>query len=337
MKIQFACECGTTVDMPEKLAGKGCSCPGCRKVMVPVDARTGQTRLEIPFIEKTIDENAHPQTRKQGRAPSRASAPHHKKKGIFATLPRSIGLVAAIAFVTLLSVWITVRPNGEQDEKPGIKKEQYEGTPVKKEQSALPVVPQAPKGDLAKSQEKMTTTPATVQSGGHGPGHEPSAYTLAAQEDALKKLPLPPPPEGLKGEVPLVQPLPNEPSRLTAGQPAVPPAEEKKVDTAAKDKASAATVARVSPKPKPPPTSPPAKGQFTLNVASFKEMAKAEEYRDELKAQGVDAFYWAIRIPGQGTWYRVSVGNFPTREGAEIFAKKLEKNLQIKPVVAEVQ
>ncbi len=65
-------------------------------------------------------------------------------------------------------------------------------------------------------------------------------------------------------------------------------------------------------------------GKFTINVGSFKKRVTAERLMNELKAKGYKAFVAEASIPQKGTWYRVSVGRFPSREEAQTFAQTVK-------------
>ncbi len=58
-------------------------------------------------------------------------------------------------------------------------------------------------------------------------------------------------------------------------------------------------------------------GKFTLQVGSHRTLAEAVEQVNEFKKNGLDAFYREVQIPGKGTWYRVGIGLFPSKEMAE--------------------
>jgi len=66
-------------------------------------------------------------------------------------------------------------------------------------------------------------------------------------------------------------------------------------------------------------------GNFTINVASFKEEERANVYVEALQEKGVDAFQWEFNLPGEGSWYRVSVGAFPTRQEAKNYMEELRQ------------
>jgi len=73
------------------------------------------------------------------------------------------------------------------------------------------------------------------------------------------------------------------------------------------------------------PESPAGEGAYTVNVASFREKARADQHVDDLKKKGFQAFSWEIDLPQKGKWHRVSIGGFSSLSEAERFAKDLEE------------
>lgn len=64
-------------------------------------------------------------------------------------------------------------------------------------------------------------------------------------------------------------------------------------------------------------------GKFYVQVSSWKNLAKAEQEAQKLKAKGNDAFVVKAYIEQfKGTWYRVRVGGFKSKEEAEAFSAK---------------
>jgi cell division protein FtsN len=85
--------------------------------------------------------------------------------------------------------------------------------------------------------------------------------------------------------------------------------------------------------PKPPPvTSPPPpknvspapnRGNLTIQVGSFNDQGQANERAARLKSAGADARVVRADLPGKGTWYRVQVGGFASREEATSYGNQL--------------
>lgn len=75
------------------------------------------------------------------------------------------------------------------------------------------------------------------------------------------------------------------------------------------------------------------KGNFTVQVASFKTVEDAERLAGKLGDKGYPVFVVPADIPGRGRWYRVRVGAFPTRREAGVFSDYLKKK---EPLVTSV-
>jgi cell division septation protein DedD len=69
----------------------------------------------------------------------------------------------------------------------------------------------------------------------------------------------------------------------------------------------------------------PPTGGYTLNIASFRDKGNADRLMKELEQKGYEAFVETANIPQRGTWHRVAVGHFPSREEALAFAKGLQE------------
>jgi cell division septation protein DedD len=78
-------------------------------------------------------------------------------------------------------------------------------------------------------------------------------------------------------------------------------------------------------------------GRFTVNVGSFKERVKAERLMNELKEKGYKVFVAEAIIPQKGTWYRVSVGRFPSLKEAQAFARAVKEKEGIDYFVRELR
>lgn len=61
-------------------------------------------------------------------------------------------------------------------------------------------------------------------------------------------------------------------------------------------------------------------GKFTVQVASYGTEPEAVKRAEELKHQGLSAFYVPAQVKGK-TWYRVSIGLFATEEEAKKYKK----------------
>jgi len=67
------------------------------------------------------------------------------------------------------------------------------------------------------------------------------------------------------------------------------------------------------------------KDYFVVQVASYKSYVMAEEEANIYKGMGYNAFVEIAEITDKGTWFRLRVGDFTTREKANDFANKYTK------------
>jgi cell division septation protein DedD len=85
-------------------------------------------------------------------------------------------------------------------------------------------------------------------------------------------------------------------------------------------------VAKVEePKIQPRPEEKLPAAKYTVNVASFRERVRADRLSKELEGKGYKPFVAKAVIPQKGTWYRVSVGRFPSRAEADALARALKE------------
>ena len=72
--------------------------------------------------------------------------------------------------------------------------------------------------------------------------------------------------------------------------------------------------------------------RYTLQTASHREQGMAVEEVKDLKRKGYAAFVSSSELPGKGTWHRVRLGSFTSREAAE----KLRKTLKTKERISSI-
>jgi len=75
--------------------------------------------------------------------------------------------------------------------------------------------------------------------------------------------------------------------------------------------------------PQPDGAAPEGQDGFTLQIGSYNALAQAQGRVNELGAAGVSAYVARVEIPKRGTWYRVQVGHFGTREEASRYGTQL--------------
>jgi cell division septation protein DedD len=133
-----------------------------------------------------------------------------------------------------------------------------------------------------------------------GPPAEPVREESLTFHDRLTREPAAPPPP------PREEPAP--PAPAAAPEPAPPAARE------------------------PPPAPPPPPGAFSVQVGASQDRAEADRIAAKFRSYGPRVE--EAEVAGKGTWYRVRVGSFPTREAAERYLRDLARETGVKGYVA---
>lgn len=97
----------------------------------------------------------------------------------------------------------------------------------------------------------------------------------------------------------------------------------------------AAETAAAQPAAKPA-IAPPQGPSFTVQVASLPNRAEAEALAARLRKQGLSPWVAEADIPGKGTFYRVRVGRFSSREQAVRYLEDLKRETRMDGFVASV-
>ncbi len=66
-------------------------------------------------------------------------------------------------------------------------------------------------------------------------------------------------------------------------------------------------------------------GEYTVQIASFPTMDNAKEMEQSLKSKTYPAYIKAANLPNKGTWYRVRVGEFTTKQDALLYMESLKR------------
>lgn len=66
-------------------------------------------------------------------------------------------------------------------------------------------------------------------------------------------------------------------------------------------------------------------GQYTVQIDSMTAQDAAESKVQQLKAQGLNAYWLKSNVPGQGLRFRVRIGRFATRAAAQTYGTKLKQ------------
>jgi DedD protein len=116
-----------------------------------------------------------------------------------------------------------------------------------------------------------------------------------------------------------VAPKPAEaPASAKAEKPAAPPAPA----SAKAEKPAAASAPQLAPASPPPVPGKP----LTVQIAAVRSEEEARRYLERLRQKGYAAYIEPIAIPEKGTWYRVRMGEFPSKEFAGSTLDRLKKD-----------
>ena len=66
-------------------------------------------------------------------------------------------------------------------------------------------------------------------------------------------------------------------------------------------------------------------GEYTVQIASFPDKDIARELEESLKAKTYPAYIKAASLPNRGTWYRVRIGEFTTKQEALLYMESLKR------------
>lgn len=88
--------------------------------------------------------------------------------------------------------------------------------------------------------------------------------------------------------------------------------------------------ARDEAKPAPPKT------RYTLQVGAFSNAQEAQEWVQQLKKKGYDAYIAPGTAAAKGMLHRVRIGQFQTLHEARQFALAFEKKENLKPIISNV-
>jgi cell division septation protein DedD len=122
-------------------------------------------------------------------------------------------------------------------------------------------------------------------------------------------------------------------AQLSSPAPEKPAPQEQQSTTVAP--AAAPAPRPESEKPQPSQQSP-SLGHYTVQIASFKDLESAKKFSLSLKGIKPEATIRPVDLSGRGRWYRVQVGQLPSREQAGALAERLAKQYQLKAFIVRL-
>jgi putative secretion ATPase (PEP-CTERM system associated) len=65
---------------------------------------------------------------------------------------------------------------------------------------------------------------------------------------------------------------------------------------------------------------------YSVHISSFKKKDLADRAIEKICQEGLEAFGFAVQLPETGTWYRILIGQYETREEAQSLANRLRES-----------
>ncbi|RKI74779.1 SPOR domain-containing protein [Corallococcus sp. AB049A] len=141
------------------------------------------------------------------------------------------------------------------------------------------------------------------------------------------------------------EPKPAEPAKVAAAKPepkVVEPVKGKVEETpvatrtAVRDGGMKEAIARAQALPAEPPRPSEAVkgGAFTLQLSAFQSRQDADRFAARLRDRGYAPYILAAEVPGKGTWYRVRMGSFASKEAAGRYLTDFKRETQLDAYVA---
>lgn len=80
-----------------------------------------------------------------------------------------------------------------------------------------------------------------------------------------------------------------------------------------------------------------ADGQWTLQLSAYQDKAEADHFAATLRDRGYAPFIVDAAVPGKGTWYRVRMGRFPSREAAGRYLADFKRETSLDAFVTNLK
>ncbi len=97
----------------------------------------------------------------------------------------------------------------------------------------------------------------------------------------------------------------------------------------------ASAAAQIDTPPAPGGETAPAghEGGYQLQVSSFRTQGEAQGFADQLRARGHKAYVVEAHVPGRGTWFRVRIGPFQTKNAVSAYRSSFEAREHVVPFI----
>ncbi|WNG57442.1 SPOR domain-containing protein [Archangium gephyra] len=82
------------------------------------------------------------------------------------------------------------------------------------------------------------------------------------------------------------------------------------------------------------PTEAAPGGAFTLQISAFQNRPEADRFAAKLRDRGYAPYIVTAEVPNKGTWYRVRMGSFPSKDAASRYLSDFKRETQLQAFVA---
>ena len=82
-----------------------------------------------------------------------------------------------------------------------------------------------------------------------------------------------------------------------------------------------------------PPTETAADGAWTLQLSAYQDKAEADRFAAGLRDKGYAPYIVEATIPGKGTWFRVRMGRFGTKDAASRYMDDFRRETSMNAIV----
>ena len=140
----------------------------------------------------------------------------------------------------------------------------------------------------------------------------------------------------LRGEQARLAAVPPQPLRSARQLAEAPRRARARTTGHAESVATRSAPAAAHPAPKVPEATS-ATGAFTLQLGASANRDDAERQASRLREKGYAPYIVTAEVPGKGTWYRVRMGSFPTKDAATRYLQDFKRETQAEAFVASTR
>lgn len=82
-----------------------------------------------------------------------------------------------------------------------------------------------------------------------------------------------------------------------------------------------------------PPTETTPDGSWTMQLSAYQDRAEADRFAAGLRDKGYAPYIIEAKVTGKGTWYRVRMGRFPSKDAASRYLEDFKRETSMNAIV----